>query len=249
MSHLTEDDLILRFYGEEAEPTPSAAHLSTCEDCRRAFESLASTLGKAEMEPSPERGEDYGRQVWQQIEPRLPAAPLPFPKRPLARRSAAVLAMAASLVLAFLLGRHLPREDGNEALAPGQVRERILLVALGDHLERSQMILVELVNADPAGPLDISGQRQWAEQLASANRLYRASAERAGEAGVASVLDELERVLLEVANAPDRLSPLEIRDLAKRIESRGLLFKVRVIGSRVKEREAEAGRTGGRTAL
>jgi hypothetical protein len=249
MSHLTDDDLILRFYGEEADPTQSAAHLSTCEDCRRAFASLESTLEKAEMEPPPERGEDYGRRVWQRIEPRLPAAPLPFPRRPLARRTAAVLTMAACLVVAFLLGRYLPRERGDEALAPGQVRERILLVALGDHLERSQMILVELVNADPRGPLDISGQREWAEQLASANRLYRTSAQRAGEAGVASVLDELERVLLEVANAPDRLSPLEIRDLAKRIESRGLLFKVRVIGSRVKEREAEAGRTSGRTAL
>jgi len=66
---------------------------------------------------------------------------------------------------------------------------------------------------------------------------------------VASVLDELERVLVEVANAPDRLSPVETKELARRIESRGLLFKVRVIGSRVKEREIEAGRASGRSAL
>ena len=110
------------------------------------------------------------------------------------------------------------------------------------------MILLELVNADASQPVDISAQRQWAEQLAGANRLYRASAVRAGETGVASVLDELERVLVEVANAPDRLSPVETRDLIRRIESRGLLFKVRVIGSRVKEREIEAGRASGRSA-
>ena len=34
------------------------------------------------------------------------------------------------------------------------------------------------------------------------SRLYRQAAVRAGEPGVASVLDELERVLIEVANSP-----------------------------------------------
>jgi hypothetical protein len=247
VNHLTEDDLVLRFYGEDEDPKRTAAHLSSCEACRAAFASLRASLEAADIEPPPERGEDYGRRVWERIAPRLAPAPLSFRTRPLVKRAAAVLAMAASLVVAFLLGRHLPGDRGRETPTPGQVRERILVVALGDHLERSQMILVELVNADPSGPLDISAQRPWAEQLASANRLYRASAERAGEAGVASVLDELERVLVEVANAPDRLSPVEVRDLARRIEGRGLLFKVRVIGSRMKERGLDAGRVSGRT--
>jgi hypothetical protein len=113
-----------------------------------------------------------------------------------------------------------------------ETRERILLVAVGEHLEKSQMLLVELAHADAEAPADVSGR---AAQLVAANRLYRQSALRAGEAGVADVLDELERFLVEVANAPTPLSADEVRELNQRIEARGLLFKVRVVGSRLRE--------------
>ena len=51
------------------------------------------------------------------------------------------------------------------------------------------------------------------------------------------MLEELERVLVEVAAGPERLSPEALGELQRRIESRGLLFKIRVLGSQVRERE------------
>ncbi|MFQ5694512.1 MAG: hypothetical protein ACE5HB_00830, partial [Terriglobia bacterium] len=62
-----------------------------------------------------------------------------------------------------------------------------------------------------------------------------------------SVLDDLERILLEIANSPETLSSPDFEELRRRIESKGILFKVRVIGSQVREREratAEELRTG-----
>ncbi len=154
------------------------------------------------------------------------------------RRVWAPIGLAASLALAFLLGRHWP----HEAPAPvsAAARERILLVAVGDHLERSEMLLVELVHAgDDGRPVDISAQQQWAEDLLGANRLYRQTVMRAGEPGVASVLDELERLLVEVAHRPSSLSPSDLEGIRHRIESRGLLFRVRVIETQMREKEKE----------
>jgi hypothetical protein len=147
-------------------------------------------------------------------------------------------AIAASLLLAFVLGRASRERELKVAQPiPGQARERILLVAVGEHLERSQMVLIELQNAGGNGPVDISSERQWAHELVPANRLYRQAAARAGEAGVASVLEDLERVLLEIATSPDQLENTGLEELRQRIEAQGILFKVRVIGSQMRERE------------
>jgi polyhydroxyalkanoate synthesis regulator phasin len=117
-----------------------------------------------------------------------------------------------------------------------QIRERILLVAVGDHLERSQMVLAELDNApDGKGKLDISDERRMAEDLLDDNRLYRQTARTTGDNSMASVLDDLERVLLEIAHSPSEISSEQLNDLREQIESRGLLFKVRVLGSEARD--------------
>ena len=54
---------------------------------------------------------------------------------------------------------------------------------------------------------------------------------------MAATLDELERVLLDIANSPDEITPAQFASLQKRIESRGILFKVRVIHQDVREKQ------------
>jgi len=114
-------------------------------------------------------------------------------------------------------------------------------VAVGDHLERSQMVLAELDNApDGKGKLDISGERRMAEDLLDDNRLYRQTARSTGDNSMASVLDDLERVLLEIAHSPSEISIEQLNDLREQIESRGLLFKVRVLGSEARDWETHS---------
>ena len=55
-----------------------------------------------------------------------------------------------------------------------------------------------------------------------------------GESATLSLLDEVERFTLEVANAPERASPEEINALRQRIDSGSLLFKVRIIESNLR---------------
>jgi len=160
---------------------------------------------------------------------------VPF-RRPLWPRAAAFAALAAALVLAFLLGRRFPAEP--QPLS-AEVRERVLLVAVGEHLERSQMVLIELANAPAGEVMNVAAQRTVADELVSSGRLYREAAVRTGDPALAAVLEELERVLLEVAAGPEALQPADLEKLQQRIESRGLLFKVRVVGTRVRERETQ----------
>jgi site-specific DNA-cytosine methylase len=150
--------------------------------------------------------------------------------------------MAAMVVAAFVAGRWTKKPDaGPMAASVAQVRERVLVVAVGDHLGKSEMVLMELANAAPpaSGPkqINISAEQQRAEDLLDANRLYRETAEQNGDRALADVLDDLERVLMDVAHSPQEITPAKLESLQKRIEAHGILFKVRVVGKELQEKQ------------
>ncbi len=99
------------------------------------------------------------------------------------------------------------------------------------------MVLVELMNRPADGSVDISASQEWARDLVPTNRLIRQTADEAGERVVADVLDDLERLLVEIANSPSRLSSAEFRQVRERIEAQGIVFKIRVLDTQVRQRE------------
>jgi len=108
------------------------------------------------------------------------------------------------------------------------------------------MLLVEIMNTDAKGPVNLSSEQAEARSLLDDNHLYRLSAQQAGDPQVARLLDELGRVLAEIANGPAEVSPGDLQQVRHTIQSEGLLFKVRVIGSEVNSRvrRAEQGPAG-----
>jgi hypothetical protein len=243
--HLTEEDLLLLHYGESEDPSMAEEHLSNCDACRESREALLADLAALDHDGVPERDDDYGATVWARVRPRLQPATRIFGIPP--RQLAMPAAMAATLVLAFVIGRH-SRPEPASSPAPREVvrevvRERILVVTVGDHLEKSRMVLVELSHANNGRrKVNIAAEQQWAEHLLADNRLYRQTAALAGENKVASVLDDLERFLVEVANGPSELTPAQVAKLRRRIEAGDLLFKVKVLGSQLRERQRSAAR-------
>jgi len=239
MNHLSEEQLVLFHYNEVEERRALEEHLASCPLCRSRYHDLERDLALFSSSPVPERPEDYGQRVWLRLRPRLmerPGSAWAWIFSPPRWVPAGVLALL--IVGAFLVGRFLPR--GGSQPPPtitAQARERILLVAVGNHLERSQMVLVELVNTEGKGAVDISTERNIARDLVDENRLYRQTAARAGEVGMANVLDDLERVLIEIANGPSKVSSAQLDEMRRRIEAKGILFKIRVIGSQVEQRE------------
>jgi hypothetical protein len=262
MNHLSEEQLVLYHYGDagNGETGSIEEHLHSCAACQADLDGIRRALAAVDGLAVPVRGDGYGAEVWARIQPSM-GRPARWRERVRAFFTVPRLALAggvAALVMAaFVAGRFLP--PGGPTPAPGSpvaaspgarapqptadrelVRERILLVAVGDHLERSQIALIELVNNPSGATVDISGEQERARNLVTENRLYRQAALTTGDRGVASVLDELERVLVEIANSPSRMTGDEFNHVRRRIEQQGIIFKVRVFGESVREREYEA---------
>src|SRR5262249_38163388 len=150
--------------------------------------------------PVPEPPEDYERQVWRRLQPRLPAET--GRRFRWFRQSEWVVAVAVTAVVlfAFLIGRWFGRSveiDRSNAVVhtvpagPSQIatRDRALLLAVGGHLERVQMMLTELTNTSPSPEIDISTEQDTARTLLPDNRLYRETATQLADAQIATLLD------------------------------------------------------------
>ena len=116
-------------------------------------------------------------------------------------------------------------------------RQRILLTSVADHLDRSERVLTDIMNTTAGG--DISTEQRWAEDLVATSRLYRQDAVDAGEHSVALVLDELERSLLEIVHTPSHATAAHLDEIRRRIDAASLLFKVRVLGNELRQRERQ----------
>ena len=245
MKHLREEELIAYREGETTQREAIAEHLTGCTACRAELDRIEAVLHALDNLPVPERGPEYGRAVWQQIAPRLPEkAGRGWGAWFEPRRWVAIGAMAAMVIAAFVAGRwSKPKDTGTPVASVAQVRERVLVVAVGEHLGKSEMVLMELANAAPENSgqkqINISAEQKRAEDLLDANRLYRETAKQDGDAALADVLDDLERVLLDVAHSPDELTPAKLESLQKRIEAHGILFKVRVVGKELQEKQKQ----------
>jgi len=239
MNHLSEEELILHYYGDvgPADQARIDDHLARCGACTAAGAQLESLLQLVESRPTPEPGPGFERDVWARLEPHLDSGRDGWRAWIAAPRWALAGGLAALLVLAFVAGRfsgEVPAAPPGLSSQDRGASERVLQSAVGDHLDRSQMMLVELVNADSDRPDAPIGEQSQAADLVSANRLFRQSAEQSGDTAIADILDDLERVLLEVANAPADVTSGERADLKSRIETEDLLFRVRVIATEMR---------------
>jgi hypothetical protein len=114
------------------------------------------------------------------------------------------------------------------AVAAADPADRVRMAAISDHLEESERVLLDFVNAG-GRVVDVSGQKTLASELIETNRLYREAATSAGDAIVADVLDELERSLIEIAHAPSTISPDDFDGTRTRIDAADVVFKMRVL--------------------
>ncbi|MFP5246858.1 MAG: hypothetical protein ACLGH0_09205, partial [Thermoanaerobaculia bacterium] len=235
------------------------AHLASCEDCRGELAKLANVLDRVTPVEVPEPDHGFEARTWDRVAWKLRGAngaagsqPARFDGLRAHRSIAAWLAAAAMLAVAFLAGIFATRDNAprTEQVATTtttpatttqpvattqQQRDRILLVVVGDHFDESERVLVELTNLTPSGNTDITNEREQAEELLASNRLYRRTALDRGEEQVATLLDELEPVLLQIAHAPSQVSDSELRRLQKRVEAKGLVFKLRVVRADVRK--------------
>jgi anti-sigma factor RsiW len=255
-THISEDELILHYYGEtdRGDEARIEAHLASCAECQFANQQLRRVMTMVDSAAPEEAPLGFERTAWARLEPTLDDGRV--------HRSAArgggwwvwipQLALgggvAALVLVAFMAGRFSGGEPSGVVTtaspAAAAAPERVLHAEVGDHLDRMQMMLVELANAETDHADVLAGEQGRAVDLVAANRLIRQSAEQSGDVVIADVLEDLERVLMEIANAPADASSNDLTDLQSRITDEDLLFRVRVIASEMRRRtlnDREAG--------
>jgi hypothetical protein len=279
-AHYSEDDLTLYHYGEGQRRAGIERHLQDCSACAALYRDIADTLALVVAPEVPERGDQYGLEVWQRIRHRLPEqqdegfgrfewftrvdwlAGVRWDRLGMAAAAAVLMIAAfeagrlwrdpAPPATALNAANPAPGTSGNPANAGNgdAERQRILLTSVADHLDRSERVLTDIMNAPEAvegvGD-DISAEQRWAEDLVTTSRLYRQDAIDAGEQSIANVLDDLERNLLEIVHSPSTISAADLEQLRRRIDAAALLFKVRVMSDELRRRE-QAPATGPRTS-
>ena len=162
-------------------------------------------------------------------------------------------AASESGVSSFFTSWLWPSSSPEVAFAPrpasddAQGRRRVLLLTVADHLDQTDRVLTDVVNAP--GGMDISGEQVWANDLVSASRLYRQEALETNETSMAAVLDELERTLLEIVHRPSKVTSADVDEIRRRIDSAALLFKVRVMSTELRELTEPSADPSSRTTL
>jgi hypothetical protein len=261
VTHCTEDDLVLYHYGESSHPARIERHLNECASCAALHRAIAGTLSIIVEPGIPERGDHYGLEVWHRIRHQLPPRDTTWWPAWLHGDRLAEAGMAAAICAAvagaFVAGRlwgpggapaGRAGVQANHAQAPeaqGDGDARVRLAAISDHLERSERVLLDLVNLDDvkrarSERIDVTDEQVWAADLVDTNRLYRQAAAGAGDTMVAAVLDDLERHLLDIVHGPSALTPAQLENLRVRLDAAALLFKVRVLHDELRERERAA---------
>ena len=240
--HLTDEELLLDYY-EEASSTDRAhvqAHLEACEECRALDAELRAVLTAVETTPLDEPPSGFEREMWARIEPLLPVGGArSWPWSLGAPRWAVAAGMAALMVAAFALGRIWDPQGVSvspQVADEGDVNQRLLESEVEDHFERSRRVLVDLVNDDVAAADLVSSGRARAADLVAAGRLYRQSSESGRNPDMGDLLEDLERVLMEVANGSIDTTPDEVARLRERIDDQDLLLRLRVVAAEMRER-------------
>jgi hypothetical protein len=244
MKPISDDDLVLLYYGEHEDPG-LAARVAGDEELSRRFDAIGAELGQLDRFAPPPRDEDYGADTWRAISARLaesdarPAGLLESLRNVLARprfNLAGVAAVAFVAVLAFLLGRQgavpvtqPPVEPVTPALAATELdTQRLLTASVSDHLEQMNIVLTEFAN----GPESPNFGAERATDLLVSNRLYRQAAAARGDQKLASFLASLEPLLIELAYEAWRDSP-QTRDRMQQEVRERLLFRVRAVGQQL----------------
>ena len=235
MKHLNEEELIELYYNEAT--TAAHVHLRACRECSTQYADLQRDLDGVKAAQAGPRGTEYGERVWQALKPQLIA----YQKRPAGWRwgvqwksVAVAVSCAVLLAIAFVGGRYWERRANSTTAvvdANPPATQRVLLVVLTDHLDRTERLLVALNHADSSDKAENGQLQSEARELLASNRLYRTTASKAGNPAMAGALDRVENVLAEMANNPN-LTEKDLERIRRDMNTEGILFDIRVLLAR-----------------
>jgi hypothetical protein len=114
---------------------------------------------------------------------------------------------------------------------PGPVRSGDAETMTALHFEKSETLLRAFRNFrlnEPGSAVEISYERTRAQQLVYQNMMLRREADARGDVQVASLLESLEPILLDISNLPDKPDKDAVRVIRERVERKNIVPLLRV---------------------
>jgi negative regulator of sigma E activity len=123
-----------------------------------------------------------------------------------------------------------PQDDSRKS-GPPQVRSADAETMTAVHFEKSELLLrafrnVRLSSDGEAAEIDY--ERQRAQQLIYQNIMLRREADTAGDVQVATLLESLEPILLDIANLPQHPKDEDVRAIQQRVERKNIVALLQV---------------------
>ena len=154
MQHLNEEELVLHRYRDDANDAAAAEqHLNTCGECRARYDTLCRVLALVDDLPVPQRGDEYGTEVWNHLRWRLGHRERARLWQALAAAAMIAFRLSSLLGLAAILDVAEPGDRiffcsygsgaGSDAFAfrvTDHIRDRRQGLSVGDYLDRGQRV-------------------------------------------------------------------------------------------------------------
>jgi hypothetical protein len=113
----------------------------------------------------------------------------------------------------------------------GTVRSADAETMTAIHLQKSELLLRSFRNvrvSQPGAVAEVGYEKKRAQQLVYQNMILRREADAAGDAQVASLLESLEPILLDIANLPDKPQQDDVRVIKDRVERKNIVALLQV---------------------
>ena len=99
------------------------------------------------------------------------------------------------------------------------------------HFEKAETLLRAFRNVrldEPGTSTQVAYERKRARQLVYQNMILRREADTAGDVEIASLLENLEPILLDIANLPDKPASEDVRVIRERVERKNIVALLQV---------------------
>ena len=225
-------------------------HIQQCEPCRSEFNKMASTLEVMNKRVRPEPGktfwDSFEDRLTQKIEKEEATLTQSIQKQKKDSRiinfvpkyAFQIAAAFVLIVFGIFIGRMIFFQSGPEIQQASQ-KEPLLTQQLtgielanrtNSYIERSKLILLALVNFDPETEdpygLDLPFQQRISRDLVQEASLLREGLTSSNQRRLAGLIEDLEVILLQIANL-ESVNDFEAIELLKSgVENKGVLMQI-----------------------
>jgi hypothetical protein len=195
-------------------------HLSSCETCSAEYQQLSWTLKVMDRRETPVEQPGYWQKYWARLSERLPEKTPTLLRGPGPGVPVQATVFDPSLIAEF-----------NELAS--------------SYLERTKMVLMGLNNFDPRmddpAALNVSRHRDLSQELLLQGRMLRNHQVTAADPRMQILIDEIERVLLQVANSSGEDPMWTVRMAQEGIDKNSILLRITLVEIEQTEMPADEG--------